>query len=37
MNKNFDNLEDFKDIFAENSKILEQSVKEEKILKDLIN
>lgn len=28
MNKNFDNLEDFKDIFAENSKILEQSVKE---------
>ena len=28
MNKNFDNLEDFKDIFAENSKILEQSVRE---------
>lgn len=28
MNKNFDNLEDFKDIFTENSKILEQSVKE---------
>ena len=28
MNKNFDNLEDFKDIFAENSKILEKSVKE---------
>ena len=28
MNKNFDNLEDFKDIFAENSTILEQSVKE---------
>ena len=31
MNKNFDNLEDFKDIFAENSKILEQSVKEENL------
>ena len=28
MNKNFDNLEDFKDIFAENNKILEQSVRE---------
>ena len=28
MNKNFDNLEDFKDIFTENSKILEQLVKE---------
>ena len=28
MNKNFDNLEDFKDIFVENSKILEQPVKE---------
>lgn len=28
MNKNFDNLEDFKDIFTENSKILEQSFKE---------
>lgn len=33
MNKNFDNLEDFKDIFAENSKILEQSVKEENLKK----
>lgn len=28
MNKNFDNLEDFKDIFTENSKILEQSIRE---------
>ena len=33
MNKNFDNLEEFKDIFAENSKILEQSVKEENLKK----